>query len=66
MPETTISPYMIAFGLAIFFTIIAAVLSLMGIWIKGFWQSKSKIMYLLTDLLFACIAALIALFLIRT
>ena len=60
MPEVTISLYVIAFWLAIFFTVIGAVLGLMGIWIKEFWKSETTIKLLLTDLIFAGTAAIVA------
>jgi len=58
--EVTVSIYTVAFWAAIFFTGSGALLGLMGVWIKEFWESETAMKLLLTDAIFAGTAILIA------
>ena len=58
--EITLSLYQITFWAAIIFTAIGALLGLMGVWIEDFWKGETAPKLLLTDLIFAGTAIVIA------
>ena len=58
--EITLSLYTVASWAAIFFTGFGALLGLMGVWIKEFWESETVVKLLLTDAIFAGTSILVA------
>lgn len=51
--EITFTVYAVAFWAAIIFTVIGAMLGLMGVWVKGFWDNEVGAKLIITDLIFA-------------
>lgn len=58
--EVTVSLYAVAFWAAIFFTGFGALLGLLGVWVKEFWESETAVKLLLTDAIFAGTSILVA------
>lgn len=58
--EITISVLSLAYYGALFFTMVGALLGLMGVWIKNFWKSETAIKLLFTNLIFAATSTIVA------
>lgn len=58
--EITLSLQQIAFWAAIVFTVIGAVMGLIGTWTKEFWRSETAFKLIITDLIFAITSAVVA------
>ena len=55
-----ISIQTLAFYSAIFFTVVGAILGLLGVWIDGFWKDDIGPKLLMTDVIFAVTSIIVA------
>ena len=60
MSEVTVNLQQLSFFAAIFFTVVGAILGLMALWVKEFWESESAVKLLITDAIFAVTSIIIA------